>query len=103
MKSRTFTQPLPAAMFLPASLWATSQQDNDHPVQGSTKVYELRVKPPQENWQNCWSASANSISLSCQSETASPDAIAAMRQFSEALLCSTCAPQGDLKPEGPVQ
>jgi integrase len=25
-------------------------------------------------------------------KTASPDAIAAMRQFSEALLCSTCAP-----------
>jgi hypothetical protein len=27
-------------------------------------------------------------------KTASPDAIAAIRQFSEALLCSTCAPQG---------
>jgi hypothetical protein len=43
MKRRTLLQTLPAAMFLPASLWATSQQDNDHPVQGSTKVYELRV------------------------------------------------------------
>jgi len=32
-------------------------------------------------------------------KTASPDAIAAMRQFSEALLCSTCAPSesGNLK------
>ena len=30
-------------------------------------------------------------------KTASPDAIAAMRQFSEALLCSNCAPDGDLK------
>ena len=31
-------------------------------------------------------------------KTASPDAIAAMRQFSEALLCSTCAPDEDLLP-----
>jgi hypothetical protein len=30
-------------MCLPASVWATSQQDNDRPVQGSTTVYELRV------------------------------------------------------------
>jgi integrase len=36
-------------------------------------------------------------------KTASPDAIAAMRQFSEALLCSTCAPDGDLKPKSSVQ
>ena len=35
-------------------------------------------------------------------KTASPDAIAAMRQFS-ALLCSTCAPQSGLKPERSVQ
>ena len=33
-------------------------------------------------------------------KTASPDAIAAMRQFSEALLCSTCAPDD---PKGTVQ
>jgi hypothetical protein len=26
-----------------------------------------------------------------------PDAIAAMKQFSEALLCSTCGPDGDVK------
>src|SRR5207237_681043 len=30
-------------------------------------------------------------------KTASPDAIAAMKQFSEALLCSACAPDGDIK------
>ena len=30
-------------MFLPASVWAASQQGNDNPIQGSTKVYELRV------------------------------------------------------------
>jgi hypothetical protein len=36
-------------------------------------------------------------------KTASPDAIAAMRQFSEALLCSTCAPGEDLKVKGSVQ
>ena len=33
----------------------------------------------------------------------SPDAIAAMRQFSEALLCSTCAPDGSVKPKTSVQ
>jgi len=36
-------------------------------------------------------------------KTASPDAIAAMRQFSEALLCSTCAPDGDIKAKGSFQ
>ena len=35
-------------------------------------------------------------------KTASPDAIAAMRQFS-ALLCSTCAPSGELKVKASVQ
>ena len=43
MKRRTLLQTLPAAMCLPASVWATSQQDNDRPAQGSTTVYELRV------------------------------------------------------------
>jgi hypothetical protein len=43
MKRRRLLQALPAAMFLPASLWAASQQGNDNPIQGSTKVYELRV------------------------------------------------------------
>ena len=33
----------------------------------------------------------------------SPDAIAAMKQFYEALLCSTCAPDGDVKAKGSVQ
>lgn len=36
-------------------------------------------------------------------KTASPDAIAAMRQFSEALLCSACAPDGGVKARGSVQ
>jgi integrase len=36
-------------------------------------------------------------------KTASPDAIAAMKQFSEALLCSTCDPDGDIKVKGSVQ
>jgi hypothetical protein len=37
-------------------------------------------------------------------KTASPDAIAAMKQFSEALLCSTCgAPDGDIEVKGSVQ
>jgi len=35
-------------------------------------------------------------------KTASPDAIAAMKQFSEALLCSTCGPDGDVKAKGSV-
>ena len=40
VKRRTFLQTLPAATFLPASLWAASLQD---PKQASTVVYELRV------------------------------------------------------------
>ena len=36
-------------------------------------------------------------------KTASPDAIAAMKQFSEALLCSTYAPDGDIKAKSSVQ
>jgi integrase len=36
-------------------------------------------------------------------KTASSDAIAAMRQFSEALKCSTCAPEDEVKPRASVQ
>ena len=36
-------------------------------------------------------------------KTASPDAIAAMKQFSEALLCSACAPDVDIKVKSSVQ
>ena len=36
-------------------------------------------------------------------KTASPDAIAAMKQFSEALMCSACAPDGDPEVQGTVQ
>ena len=43
MKRRTLLQALPAAIFLRASVWAASQQENANPIQGSTKVYELRV------------------------------------------------------------
>jgi len=43
MKRRTLLQSLPAAAFLPASLWAASQQDNASPKQASTVVYELRI------------------------------------------------------------
>jgi hypothetical protein len=48
----------------------------------------------------------NSAVATTQSDyikTASPDAIAAMKQFSEALLCSTFAPDGDVKVKGSVQ
>src|SRR6478609_7433011 len=40
MKRRTLFQALPAAAFLPATLWAASQQSNEKPV---STVYELRV------------------------------------------------------------
>jgi predicted amidohydrolase YtcJ len=36
-------------------------------------------------------------------KTASHDAIAAMRQFSEALMCSTCAPDWGVRSKGSVQ
>jgi len=40
MKRRTLLQ---AATFLPALLWAASQQDKDNPMQSSKVVYELRI------------------------------------------------------------
>jgi len=43
VKRRTLLQALPAATFLPASLWAASQQDNANRKQASTGVYELRI------------------------------------------------------------
>ena len=43
VKRRTFLQTLPAATFLPASLWAASLQDNANPKPASNVVYELRV------------------------------------------------------------
>jgi integrase len=36
-------------------------------------------------------------------KTASPEAMAAMRQFTEALLCSTCAPDGEFREKSSVQ
>jgi hypothetical protein len=41
VKRRTLLQALPAAGFLPATLWAAARQDNSAPA--STEVYELRV------------------------------------------------------------
>ncbi len=43
VKRRTLLQALPAATFLPASLWAALQQDSANPKQASAGVYELRV------------------------------------------------------------
>ena len=40
MKRRTLLQ---AAPFLPATLWAASQQDKANPMPSSTAVYELRI------------------------------------------------------------
>jgi hypothetical protein len=40
MKRRTLLQ---AAPFLPATLWAVSQQDKANPMPSSTAVYELRI------------------------------------------------------------
>jgi len=42
VKRRTLLQALPAAAFLPESVWAASQQDNANPKPASTVVYELR-------------------------------------------------------------
>jgi hypothetical protein len=43
VKRRTLLQAIPAAAFLPASLWAASQQGSASPAQPATGVYELRV------------------------------------------------------------
>lgn len=43
MKRRTLLQAIPAAAFLPASLWAASEQGNTNPTQAANGVYELRV------------------------------------------------------------
>jgi len=42
VKRRTLLQAIPAAAFLPATLWAASQ-DNANPSQASNAVFELRV------------------------------------------------------------
>ena len=43
VKRRTLLQAIPAATFLPASLWVAAQQDSSKPAQASAGVYELRV------------------------------------------------------------
>ena len=42
VKRRTLLQAIPAAVFLPGSIWAVSRQDAN-PAQAATGVYELRV------------------------------------------------------------
>jgi hypothetical protein len=43
VKRRTLLQAIPAAAFLPESLWAAAQQENISSAPGSAAVYELRV------------------------------------------------------------
>ncbi|MFI5059254.1 MAG: NIPSNAP family protein [Candidatus Acidiferrales bacterium] len=43
MKRRSLLQSLPAAALLPASAWASSQQEKTNAGQNSTMVYELRI------------------------------------------------------------
>ena len=43
MKRRTLLQAIPAAAFLPATLWAASQPDRANPTEASNEVYELRI------------------------------------------------------------
>ncbi|HEY6372180.1 MAG TPA: NIPSNAP family protein [Candidatus Sulfotelmatobacter sp.] len=43
MKRRTLLQAIPAAAFLPTTLWAASQPGNTDATQASNGVYELRV------------------------------------------------------------
>ncbi len=43
MKRRTLLQAIPAAAFLPATLWAASQSERTTPSQASNAVYELRI------------------------------------------------------------
>jgi hypothetical protein len=43
VKRRTLLQAIPAAAFLPASLWAAARQNNGNAAPASTGVYELRV------------------------------------------------------------
>jgi hypothetical protein len=43
MKRRTLLQAIPAAAFLPGSLWAAFQRDEGKLMQASAAVYELRI------------------------------------------------------------
>jgi hypothetical protein len=43
VKRRTLLQAIPAAAFLPATLWAASQSEKTNPTQASSAVYELRI------------------------------------------------------------
>jgi hypothetical protein len=43
VKRRTLLQAIPAAAFLPATLWAASREDHVTPAPADTGVYELRV------------------------------------------------------------
>lgn len=43
VKRRTLLQAIPAAAFLPATLWAASREDHVTPAPADTGIYELRV------------------------------------------------------------
>jgi hypothetical protein len=43
VKRRTLLQAIPAAAFLPATLWAASREDHVTPAPTDTGIYELRV------------------------------------------------------------
>jgi hypothetical protein len=43
VKRRTLLQAIPAAAFLPATLWAAARQDNSNSAPPASGVYELRV------------------------------------------------------------
>ncbi len=43
MKRRTLLQAIPAAAFLPATVWAASQPDNAAPAQAESGIFELRI------------------------------------------------------------
>jgi hypothetical protein len=43
VKRRSVLQAIPAVPFLPAALWAASQQDKSNPAPAMSAVYELRV------------------------------------------------------------
>jgi hypothetical protein len=43
VKRRTLLQAIPAAAFLPASLWAAAQQGNSNSAPPTSGVYELRI------------------------------------------------------------
>lgn len=72
-----------------------------------------RLPPTSSNRANCgeiasmWMSFCSTAPVATTQnhyiKTASLDAIAGMRQLSEALICSTCAPDSGVKSKSPVQ